>query len=129
MMRRPLLLSLLLLVSFAPTSAQKRAFALEDLYRLKNLSDIHVSPDGKTVIFVVTTSDLARAKRNSHVWAMDIDGQNVRQWTVSDRSEFSPLWSPDGKQILFTSSKDGSANLYLMNAGGSEWRKITNIST
>ena len=129
MRRRVLLLSIILLLSFSSLNAQKRAFTIEDLYRLKNLSDIHVSPDGKTVIFVVTTSDLPRAKRNSHIWAMDIDGQNVRQWTVSDRSEFSPLWSPDGKQILFTSSKDGSANLYLMNAGGSEWRKITNIST
>lgn len=129
MMRRVLLLLTLLLLSANSLFAQKRAFSLEDLYRVKNISDIHVSPDGKTLIFVVSTSDLARAKRNSHVWAMDADGRNPRQWTVSDKSESSPLFSPDGKQILFISSKDGSANFYLMNVGGGEWHKVTNFST
>ena len=129
MMRRALLLFTLLLLSITPLLAQKRAFSIEDLYRVKNISDLHVSPDGKTLIFSLSTSDLARAKRNAHVWAMDIDGRNPRQWTVSEKSESSPLFSPDGKQILFISSKDGSANLYLMNAGGGEWHKLTNIST
>src|SRR4051812_29701824 len=107
MMRRACLLLFLLLFSFSLTRAEKRAFAVEDLYRVKNLSDIHVSPDGRTIIFAVTTSDLARAKRTSHIWAMDIDGHNPRQLTTGDKSEYSPVFSPDGKQILFISSKDG----------------------
>src|SRR5215210_6210765 len=118
MMRRTVSLFVFLLLSLSPAIAQKRAFSIEDLYRAKNISDLHVSPDGKTLIFNLSISDLARAKRNGHVWAMDVDGRNPRQWTVSDKSEFSPLFSPDGKQILFLSSKDGSANFYLMNAGG-----------
>ena len=66
MMRRLYLFSILLLLSFTSLQAQKRAFTIEDLYRVKNISELHVSPDGKTLIFVVTTSDLAHAKRNSH---------------------------------------------------------------
>jgi dipeptidyl aminopeptidase/acylaminoacyl peptidase len=59
----------------------------------------------------------------------DIKGQNLRQLTSGDKSESSPLFSPDGKQILFISSKDGSANFYLMPINGGESRKLTNIST
>ena len=141
MMRRVFLLSIFLLLSFTTLHAQKRAFTIEDLYRVKNISDLHVSPDGQAVIFVVTTSDLPRARRNSHIWAMDIkgdingglNGQNLRQLTSGEKSESSPLFSPDGKQISFISSKDGSTNLYLMPfnnpGGGGEWRKLTNIST
>jgi dipeptidyl aminopeptidase/acylaminoacyl peptidase len=137
MMRRFCLFSIVFLLSFIPLHAQKRAFTIEDLYRVKNISDLHVSPDGRTVIFVVATSDLARARRNSHIWAMDINGdingdikgQNLRQLTSGDKSESSPLFSPDGKQILFISSKDGSANFYLMPINGGESRKLTNIST
>ncbi len=129
MTRRAFLLSILLLFSFTSLHAQKRAFTIEDLYRVKNISDLHVSPDGRTVIFAITTSDLTRAKRNSHIWGMDINGQNSRQLTSSDKSESSPSFSPDGKQISFISSKDGSANLYLMAASGGEWRRLTNIST
>src|SRR5204862_5387055 len=66
----------------------------------------------------------------AHIWAMDIDGRNPRQLTTSDKSESSPTFSPDGKQILFVSSKDGSANFYLMSpTGKGEWRRLTNIST
>lgn len=129
MMRRFLLVAFLLLLSISPLHAQKRAFALEDLYRVKNLSDIHVSPDGNTLLFAVTTSDLGRAKRSTRIWAMDSSGRNPRQLTTGDGSEYSPSYSPDGKQILFISSKDGSANLYLMYASGGQARKLTNIST
>jgi dipeptidyl aminopeptidase/acylaminoacyl peptidase len=128
--RRISLLFIILLLS-SSSQAQKRAFTIEDLYRVKNISDLHVSPDAKTLVFSVTTSDLPRAKRNSHVWAMDINGQNLRQLTTSETSESSPAFSPDGKQLLFVSAKDGSANLYLMNlsGGGGGWRKLTNVST
>ena len=128
MMRRTFLFSVLLLLSFTSLHAQKRAFTIEDLYRVKNISDLHVSPDGKTVIFTVTTSDLARARRNSHIWAMDTDGKNARQLTFGEESEYSLSFSPDGKQISFISSKD--ANLYLLPATSSgERRKLTDIST
>ena len=128
MLRRAFMFSILLLLSFTSLHAQKRAFTIEDLYRVKNISDLHVSPDGKTIIFTVTTSDLARAKRNSHIWAMDSDGKNARQLTFGEESEYSLSFSPDGKQISFISSKD--ANLYLLPATSSgERRKLTDIST
>jgi dipeptidyl aminopeptidase/acylaminoacyl peptidase len=129
MIRRACFVFILVLLFIVSVAAQKRAFTIEDLYRVKNISDVHVSPDGGTIIFVVSTSDLARAKRNSHVWAMDTNGNNPRQLTMSEGSESSPLFSPDGKQILFISAKDGSANLYLISIAGGSWRKLTNIST
>jgi dipeptidyl aminopeptidase/acylaminoacyl peptidase len=128
-MRRLFSYSVLLLLFVTVLNAQKRAFTIEDLYRVKNISELHLSPDGKSLIFVVTTSDLARAKHPSHIWAMDADGQHLRQLTTGDKSESSPSFSPDGKQILFVSSKDGSANFYLMPASGGPSRKLTNIST
>jgi Tol biopolymer transport system component len=37
----------------------------------------------------------------------------------------SPAWSPDGKRIAFYSERDGNAELYVMNADGSEQRRLT----
>jgi Tol biopolymer transport system component len=118
MIRRALLFSMLLLLSFISVHAQKRAFTIEDLYRVKNISDLHVSPDGKTLVFAVAISDLGRAKKTTHIWTMNIDGKNLRQLTTGETSESSPSFSPDGKQILFVSSKDGD-NLYLMSSNPS----------
>ncbi|HEV7683642.1 MAG TPA: S9 family peptidase [Pyrinomonadaceae bacterium] len=116
-----------LLCSVGWVHAQKRAFSIEDLYRVKNISELHVSGDGKTVIFVVTISDLARAKRSSHIWMMDADGKNSRQLTSGEDSEYSVSFAPDGKQISFVSSKD--ANLYLLPTTGGERRNLTNFFT
>jgi dipeptidyl aminopeptidase/acylaminoacyl peptidase len=109
--------------------AQKRAFTIEDLYRIKSISDVHISPDGKSVVYVVGEPDLARAKRASHIWMMDIDGGNARQLTFDTRGESSPRFSPDGKSLLMVSSRDGSPNLYILPLTGGEARRITRITT
>ncbi len=128
-MRKCLLLAIIsLLVPFS-AHAQKRAFTIEDLYRVKSISDVHVSPDGRSVVYAVTTSDLPRAKRVTHIWMMGIDGASPRQLTSSEKGENTPVFSPDGKWISYISSKDGGPQLYLLPISGGEAKKLTSIST
>ena len=128
-MRKHYLFVIILLLVPITAFAQKRAFTIDDLYRVKSISDIHVSPDGRSVIYGVTTSDLPRAKRATHIWMMGIDGQGERQLTSDEKGESSATFSPDGKWISYISSKDGSPQLYLMPTGGGEAKKFTKIST
>jgi dipeptidyl aminopeptidase/acylaminoacyl peptidase len=111
------------------SAAAKRAFTVEDLYRVRGIEDLHVSPDGKTVLFTLRTDDLAKAKSTKHIWLMDADGKNARQFTSGEKGESSPAFSPDGKWIAFISSRDGDDNLYVISASGGEARRLTNIST
>src|SRR6476661_2344696 len=128
-MRKHLLLFVILVLVPFTASAQKRAFAIEDFYKVKSISDIHVSPDGKSLIYVLTTSDLPRAKRAGHIWMMGTDGKNPRQLTSGDTGENSPTFSPDGKWISYVAAKDGTSQLYVMPSAGGEAKKVTNIST
>ena len=107
----------------------KRAFTLEDLYRIRGIEDLHVSPDGKTVLFTLQTSDVGKAKRTSHIWLLDTDTKKARQFTFGEKSESSPIFSPDAKRIAFISSRDGEANLYVISTSGGEARRLTNTST
>jgi dipeptidyl aminopeptidase/acylaminoacyl peptidase len=109
--------------------APKRAFTIEDLYRIKSVSDVHLSPDGRHVVYALTTSDLARAKRTTQLWLMDADGRDPRQLTHGDQGASSPAFSPDGRWISFVSSRDGNANLYLLPLSGGEPTQLTRIST
>src|SRR5262245_54125194 len=127
-MRKQILLMTILLLVPVIAQAQKRALTIEDFYRIRSISDVHVSPDGKSIIYVVSTPDLPRAKRVGHIWMMDINGQNARQLTSGDKTESSPVFSPDGKWILFISSKDGGPQFYLMPTSGGEAKKLTTIS-
>jgi TolB protein len=36
-----------------------------------------------------------------------------------------PAWSPDGKQVAFTTNRDGNYEIYVMNADGSDPRNLT----
>jgi hypothetical protein len=44
-----------------PGAAAKRAFTIADLYHIRGIDDLHVSSDGRTVLFTLATSDLAKA--------------------------------------------------------------------
>jgi dipeptidyl aminopeptidase/acylaminoacyl peptidase len=109
--------------------AAKRAFTLEDLYRIRGIEDLHVSPDGKTLAFTLLTNDLGKAKRIGHIWLMDTATKAASQFTFGEKGESSPIFSPDAKWIAFVSSRDGDPNLYVISTGGGEARQLTSIST
>jgi len=125
-------LSVLLAVYFLLAAlgfAEKRAFTVEDLYRIRGIEDLHLSPDGKTIAFTLRTDNLPKAKRARHIWLMDADGGNARQFTFSEKDESAPVWSADGKWLAFVSAREGADNLYVISASGGEARKLTNVST
>jgi dipeptidyl aminopeptidase/acylaminoacyl peptidase len=123
-MKRLLLLVFSLFLATAAV-AQKRAFTIEDLYRTKGIGELAVSPDGATVAFTLTTSDLSRGKRSNRIWIMDADGRNSRALTQGDKDS-APHFAPDGKSIAFV--RDG--NLFLLPlSGGGEAKQLTDIST
>jgi dipeptidyl aminopeptidase/acylaminoacyl peptidase len=108
----------------ASVAAQgKRPFGIEDLYRVKNVGGLAVSPERKNVAFTVTTSDLPRAKRETRIWMTGLDGEKLRQIETNGNA-FSPTFSPDGKYLAYI--KDG--NLFAVGLGA-QVLQLTNIST
>lgn len=129
----PLFVTLLLLgVSQMSIAAEKRAMVLEDMFRFKRVADPQVSPDGKQVVYQVTEIlDATKNAKQTHLWLVATDGKSQpRQLTSSGKSDSHPRWSPDGRYVLFESSRSGDSQLYLLDlVGGGEAKKLTNIST
>lgn len=129
-----------LVVVFSATilSAQtKRPLNPSDILRYVDVSDPHVSTDGKWCTYVVTTVDTLKDRTNSDIWMVSWDGKNNVQLTNSDEDESTPRFSPDNKYISFLSSrsfdedkddeKNDEAQLWLMNRLGGEATKITDV--
>ncbi len=102
------------------TVAGARPMVYEDLAAMKRISGPSLSPDGKWIAYTVTTTDLAADKRNSAVWLMRADGTGAREIAAGD----SPVWSPDGRTIAYTSG--GQISLYDVAAG--KPRKLAEIA-
>ncbi len=78
------------------------------------------SPDGKQIAF------MSGRDGNPEIYAMNVDGTNLRRLTNNPAGESSPTWSPSGSQIAFTSDRTGKAQIYVMNsADGSGVRRLT----
>lgn len=120
-------------VHIAAQSPLKRVLKPTDVYLLKEVADPQVSPDGKWVIYTVSSADTAKDKGNTDIWMVSWDGLQTVQLTNSDESENTPRWSPDGKYISFTSDRNSDKDsekitqLWLMDTRGGEAKKITNI--
>ena len=107
----------------------KRAFTIEDFYRVKSLESLALSPDGKSLAFAVKTTDLPHGTTATHIWMMDAGGGNIHQLTFSDKDEKSPAFSPDGRWLAFVSGRGGTDNLFLLPVNGGEANQLTKIST
>jgi Tol biopolymer transport system component len=59
-------------------------------------------------------SDSTEVAPNWDVYVMDADGTGIIPFTKSPASDRYPTWSPDGKQIVFASDRDGDYDLYLV---------------
>jgi TolB protein len=63
---------------------------------------------------------------DTEIFLVDPDMGDAVNLTRSPKSEERyACWSPDGKHIAFTSNRDGTYNLYVMNADGSNVRQLT----
>jgi Tol biopolymer transport system component len=96
-------------------------------------------PDGKRILFSSThhkdpqpppRPDYSRG----YVWPIyptyDIftarpDGSDLRQLTDSPGYDAESTISPDGKRIVFTSTRDGDLDVYVMNIDGTGVRRLT----
>ena len=101
-------LTAVLLVAWlaVPAAAQqKQGLQVEDLFTIKRVGDPQISPDGRSVAYVVTTTDKARNSRSNQIWLVPAAGGAPRQLT-STGSNDRPRWSPDGRWLAFTSTRD-----------------------
>lgn len=107
----------------------KRPFTFDDMIAIKRVGDPQLSPDGRWIAFVVSVTDKAKNSRNSDLWLISAAGGEARQLTTFEGADNNPRWSPDGKQLSFVSSRDGSSQIWVIDIAGGEPRKVTSIST
>ena len=71
-----LLLSLFALQTIAADATQvSRTLAPDDFYRVQDLSDPQVSPDGRWIAYVVTTNDREADEARGAIWMVSWDGR------------------------------------------------------
>jgi dipeptidyl aminopeptidase/acylaminoacyl peptidase len=99
----------------------------EDVFELTGVADPRLSPDGKTVAYVVGAVDAQANDYRGAIWLAPADGAaEPRRFTSGVKHDADPRWSPDGAQLAFTSNREGKAmQLYVMPLAGGEPVQLT----
>ncbi len=91
--------SSLALIVLPCASAQRRAATPEDLFKIKNIPALALSPDGSRVAFAVRQASLSDNKYKSSLWLASLKDPSSPQEIAAGAS--SPQWSPDGRRLAY----------------------------
>ena len=106
----------------------RRPMAVADLITAVRVGDPQVSPDGRRVLFVRTTTDPSSGKRNADIWVVAADGSTrPRPLIAGPGGDDSPRFLPDGR-IVFISARAGTPQVYTADATGRRVRAVTRLS-
>jgi len=106
-----------------PIEVKDGRMSAEILQTLGQVGDAVVSPDGKTVLYGVTYTDIALNKRNREFFTVGVDGSNKQQITSSPKSESNGQWLDGGKKIAFLYD----SQIWTMNPDGKERTQLSSV--
>ncbi len=128
-MRRIAILCVVLIPFILLQAQTKHPITFDDFISLGRVTDPQISPDGKTVAFVVTYHNKAENKTTSNIYIVPVDGGTVQQLTNAKGANNTPRWMPDGKSLAFVSTRDGGAQIWNVPRSGGEPHRVSAIST
>ncbi len=122
-------------IAFVCSASGKNVFVMNpdgtDVVQLTFFNKANVvaswSPDGTQIAFSSRVDFIINGDElgYTNLFIINADGTNLRQITNQPVSDSTPSWSPDGKQIAFTSYRDGNHEIYVMNADGTQPTRLT----
>jgi Tol biopolymer transport system component len=82
---------------------------------LPSLAEPALSPDGSEIAFV----------SGGDIWTAPVQGGEARLLVTDPATESRPVYSPDGRQLAFTSTRSGSASVYVLTFATGEVKRVT----
>ena len=115
-----------------PAEAQsKAAMSGVDRFKLRTISDLRLSPDGRRVAYTVT--GLPPDQSLDELWSViriaSVDGRGDRALTSPRYSARSPQWSPDGRRLGYLARQSGRDDVWVVPAAGEPPRRVTSAPT
>jgi dipeptidyl aminopeptidase/acylaminoacyl peptidase len=113
-----------------PVSAQ---VTVDDLMKLKVVSDVRISPNGEQIAYVVSTPTMETASHEGVLYRISSKGGTPQRLTYETRIFNKPIvspnlrWSPDGTRLSFVAWVEGVPQVVAMAADGGETWQVTSV--
>jgi len=111
-----------------PTSSPLRNLTVDDYFRIKEVADAQISPEGAWVAYTVKTHRQKEDDSVERLWMIPTAGGEALPLTGDTTCSSHPRWSPDGKYLAFLREKgecDGDKQVWIMSREGGEPQQLT----
>jgi len=115
--------------SAASKPSKPQLVTVDDYFRLGEVEDPRISPDGRWIAYTVTTQDLEADESSSRIWMVPAAGGDPIRLSAEGEDTSSPRWSSDGKYLGFLSSRnEGKTQVWTLYREGGEAVKRTDTA-
>jgi dipeptidyl aminopeptidase/acylaminoacyl peptidase len=108
-----------------------RTIQLDDFTKISSVSDPQISPDGKSIAFILSRINLDQDRADRDLLIIDIASGAPRALTHDRKGIGSPRWSPEGDRLAFeavdTTAKDPKLQLFVLPMTGGEAHRLTDV--
>jgi len=124
------LVAAILIGSAAAAYAQEGAnyFQPADVFQLEVASDPQIAPDGSRIVYVRSGFDIMTDRNRRALWIVNADGSNHRPLASGPNNYSQPRWSPDGGRLLYVSTENGRAQIFVRWLDTGQETKLTNLT-
>ncbi len=126
-MKRCLTSALLLLSAMPYAHAGDRVMEPKDVPTIRAAQDPQVSPDGRTVAFVVSEVDAKENVYQTDIWLVSAGGGEPFRFTRHPKNDRAPQFSPDGTKLAFISEREEKPQIFLADVRGGEPWKLSDL--
>ena len=130
MSKHPFLAASLSLLAL-PLSAAPRPVSVDDLMRLRSISDVRLSPDGRQVAYVTSQPSYEKDEHEAALYVVPVAGGEPVRLTYATRIFNQPRpfphlrWSPDGSRLSFLAFAGDLPQVFVLDVRGGEPRALT----
>src|SRR3954467_8260876 len=103
---------------------ERRPISFDDFAAVRAVSDPQMSPDGRSVLYVVRTTDIGANRRSGRTYVQSVTGGSARVFPSEEVSASEARWSPDGRRIAYIAG----GQLWIADADGGNRSQLTKLN-
>jgi dipeptidyl aminopeptidase/acylaminoacyl peptidase len=120
-----ILLTLVLAGGLLAEGTVKRRIEADDAFRIASVSDPQLSPDGKSIVCVISHPNAKENRSENELVLIDVAAGAQRTLTYERHHVSSPRWSPSGDRLAFLSEDKDGPQIFVLPMNGGEAEQIT----